>query len=75
MLSSLFNFFRLWEKADVARISSFKTIDGVQVSPWGVRQLLMALSVDCSVLEELKSTNYSLLVLVCPGTCVLFSFD
>jgi hypothetical protein len=27
----------------------------------------MALSVDCSVLEELKSTNYSLLVLVCRG--------
>jgi hypothetical protein len=41
----------------------------LQVSPWGTRQLLMALSVDCSVLEELKATNYSLLVLVCPGVC------
>jgi hypothetical protein len=54
----------------VARIGSFQAIDGVQVSPWGVRQLLMALSVDCSILEELKSTNYSLLVLVCPGAYV-----
>jgi len=39
----------------------------VQVSPWGTRQLLLALTVDCAVLEELKATNYSLLVLVCPG--------
>ena len=30
----------------------------------------MALSVDCSILEELKATNYSLLVLVCPGLYV-----
>ena len=38
-----------------------------QVSPWGVRLLLMALSVDCGVLEELKSSNFSLLVFVSPA--------
>jgi hypothetical protein len=38
-----------------------------QVSPWAARQLLMVVSVDCSLLEELKATNYSMLVLVCPA--------
>ena len=37
-----------------------------QVSPWAARQLLEALATDCCILDELKATNYSLLVLVCP---------
>jgi hypothetical protein len=38
-----------------------------QVSPWGTRQLLQALSLDCSTLVDLNATNYSLRVLLCPA--------